>query len=193
MIEPHRPPTKRCSKCGQDKPRAAFFARKKNPDGLEGQCRECRIAARRAWRHSPKGRPKYLAACKRRQINTKYKAKRNARARERYHTEPNYRARILGECLDAERAVARKAVIKRARAKYDAANPEKNRARRATRYAVSTGRIPKASTLPCIRCGKPAQEYHHHRGYDAAHRLDVVPVCKTCHEAIDHGLADPPA
>jgi hypothetical protein len=60
-------------------------------------------------------------------------------------------------------------------------------AHRALRLAVRYGRIPRASTLPCVDCGhvwtpgERRHEYDHHLGYAPEHRLDVQPVCTTCH------------
>jgi hypothetical protein len=39
--------------------------------------------------------------------------------------------------------------------------------------------------LTC-RCGKPAQHYHHHLGYEKKHRLHVIPLCTECHYLADH-------
>jgi len=55
------------------------------------------------------------------------------------------------------------------------------KARKRVGYAVSRGKIPKASTLQC-GCGKQAQHYHHHRGYAPEFWLDVIPVCALCHK-----------
>jgi hypothetical protein len=50
--------------------------------------------------------------------------------------------------------------------------------------AIKTGTLSKASSYTCkasIFCGKQAEHYHHPRGYSEEHRLDVVPVCSSCH------------
>ena len=59
-------------------------------------------------------------------------------------------------------------------------NPEKQNAKKAVRYAVKTGRLAPASACECNDCGKPAQHLHHH-SYEVEHRLDVVPLCASCH------------
>ena len=46
---------------------------------------------------------------------------------------------------------------------------------------TTAGLLPKARTLPCTDCGKPARDYDHYLGYGAAHHLDVQPVCSSCH------------
>lgn len=54
---------------------------------------------------------------------------------------------------------------------------EKILARNAVYAAVLTGRLTKT---PCT-CGAPKVQAHHHRGYDMAHRYDVVWLCIDCH------------
>ena len=49
--------TKCCSICGAEKPRAAFYARRRSPDGLQAHCRECSrrtIDAAEARRRQPR-------------------------------------------------------------------------------------------------------------------------------------------
>ena len=41
--------TKRCYKCGADKPRADFYRDKRSRDGLKFECRPCFYAMSRAW------------------------------------------------------------------------------------------------------------------------------------------------
>lgn len=52
---------------------------------------------------------------------------------------------------------------------------------KAVQDAIRHGDLPKAQALKCAMCGKPAYDYHHHRGYDEAHHLDVIPLCRKCH------------
>jgi hypothetical protein len=66
------------------------------------------------------------------------------------------------------------------RDKYRERYREKNRAREAVR-----DKFPSASTKMCLHCGKQAKDWHHHRGYDRAHRFDVIPLCKKCHAIAD--------
>jgi hypothetical protein len=45
--------------------------------------------------------------------------------------------------------------------------------------------MPRPESLPCSDCGHTGEdrrhEYHHHKGYAAAHHLDVVVLCSLCH------------
>jgi hypothetical protein len=64
--------------------------------------------------------------------------------------------------------------------------PEKYKAHEALTYAVKTGKLPAVQSQKCSVCkNKQAQEYHHHRGYDKEHWLDVIPVCSKCHKILD--------
>lgn len=49
------------------------------------------------------------------------------------------------------------------------------------RLAIESGKLAPAATRVCIRCAKDAAMYHHPRGYDDAHALDVEPYCRSCH------------
>lgn len=40
---------KRCTRCGQEKPRAAFNKEAQNKDGLQGRCRDCAHVVYREW------------------------------------------------------------------------------------------------------------------------------------------------
>jgi hypothetical protein len=56
------------------------------------------------------------------------------------------------------------------------------RARVAVGTAVRRGKLPVVSTMICCVCNEAqAEQWHHHNGYDKAHWLDVVPVCRECH------------
>jgi hypothetical protein len=57
----------------------------------------------------------------------------------------------------------------------------KQRAHDAVRRQVASGAWPAARDVRCADCGGWARIYHHARGYDPAHHLDVVPLCGRCH------------
>lgn len=70
---------------------------------------------------------------------------------------------------------------------YAKSHPDKSSARRAVGDAVKGGKIPPAKMCNCVVCQKPARDYHHYLGYERQHRLDVVPVCRSCHPKLDKG------
>ncbi|MEE9354756.1 MAG: hypothetical protein V3U75_04125 [Methylococcaceae bacterium] len=70
---------------------------------------------------------------------------------------------------------------KRCAKRYRLKFPYKNKANKAVQKAIKDGRLPPPKSLNCS-CNEPAQEYHHHKGYEPKHWLDVVPVCVKCHK-----------
>ncbi len=78
------------------------------------------------------------------------------------------------------------------RAKRTKANTPKQllRARWTVQNAINLGHIPRARVFQCSICAQSqARDYHHHRGYDEAHMLDVIPVCRQCHLVVDKNPA----
>jgi hypothetical protein len=76
--------------------------------------------------------------------------------------------------------LSRKGITDRYRAKY----PGKRKARTAVHNAVAAGKMPCIKTLACD-CGEQAQHYHH-KSYDKANWLNVIPVCNKCHYSLHH-------
>jgi hypothetical protein len=62
------------------------------------------------------------------------------------------------------------------------AHPQQKKARQAVYYAVKVGKLAKS---PCAVCGDVDVQAHHWRGYDKAHRLDVIWLCRECHRTAD--------
>lgn len=79
-----------------------------------------------------------------------------------------------------------KASFKRHKAREMTVHTIRYKARKSVQNAVHRGKMSRPSDCICIFCGEPAIEYHHPT-YAYEHRLDVIPVCKTCHDA----LSDP--
>lgn len=63
-------------------------------------------------------------------------------------------------------------------------HPQQMMAYSALHYAIRSGTIPHPSTLTCGVCNEPAEEYHHHLGYDKKHHFDVIPLCADCHRSM---------
>ena len=70
---------------------------------------------------------------------------------------------------------------KRCAKRYRLKFPYKNKANKAVQRAIKERQLPPPKSLKCS-CGEPAKEYHHHKGYEPEHWLDVVPVCIKCHK-----------
>lgn len=52
--------------------------------------------------------------------------------------------------------------------------------------AVNRGELPAAKSLYCCRCHEQAAHYHH-QSYLPDDRLNVLPLCNSCHRRIDKG------
>ena len=76
-----------------------------------------------------------------------------------------------------------------ARREYVARNREKTNAVRIVRSAVEKGLLPKVSEQKCSYCDNQAKHYHHPRGYDSTHHLDVIQLCVACHNHSHTALA----
>lgn len=162
---------KRCSVCVAVKPRDDFGAHAKSPDGLREACRQCR-AARESPRTIAREAFKYKTdpAVRLRKIRTALKWRAENRDYfERWMDSPERRALARSKSLAHSRTPKGR---------------EQARARDAVRYALSTGKLAK---LPCTRCGSTKSVHgHHHRGYEYAHRLDVIWLCAVCHAREHH-------
>jgi len=146
-----------CTKCGIPKPLGDFQRDTSKKIGYDQPCKECRNKANKErYKNNPE--------------------KHKAAARQWSQVNPTYHAEWTRVNPKKMRVIA-----KRLRIKF----PEKTKARVAVAEAIKLGKLPRAKSLKCVRCGNPAQDYHHHKGYAREHWLDVVPVCKKCHPVIE--------
>jgi hypothetical protein len=165
--------TKVCTRCGVEKSVKEFYKHKYSRNGLRGWCKQCEKEYVAAYQKTDKGKE----------------------TRKRYDQSPKGRANQK-RCDSSPQGIARHSrynTSEKGRAyskKVRKVHPRRAKARDAVNNAVKDDRLPHVSTLLCVRCGKQAEEYHHHKGYDKKHRLDVQPVCIVCHRAIDNGELD---
>lgn len=116
------------------------------------------------------------------------------REREKYHGDPNTRARKRKWAQtkrdkkkhseynkEYAKTKAGKEVQKQGHDKYRASHPERIRAKNMVHRHIRAGHIPHPTTQTCIVCGCQAEHYHH---VDYSQPLDVVPVCTKCHRLI---------
>lgn len=111
------------------------------------------------------------------------KSCRRSIAKEHYHRTPETRSKRIGysrkyQATDKGRITLKKHDQKRAKS-------PKVRARSCVRHMVYTGKIPAARELACAKCNNKANEYHHHKGYERPHHVDVIPLCRPCHRKAD--------
>lgn len=79
-----------------------------------------------------------------------------------------------------------RATQKAGRKKYLALHPKRYKARCLIGNAIQSGKVPRAKTLQCHYCPEQAVQYHHYLGYEPEHWLDIVPVCRKCHQKNFH-------
>lgn len=59
-------------------------------------------------------------------------------------------------------------------------HPEQHRARVAVATEVKFHRMLSIGECSCAKCGAQAEAYHHW-SYEKQYRLDVIPLCRSCH------------
>lgn len=150
---------KRCCKCKEIKHITEFQLNKSNKDGYQKRCKKCRS-------EHLKTHPRFEYLKQWYQDNKDIQIKKNSEYRK---TEKW------------------KIANKKGNEKYVKNNPNKKKAHTLISNSVKLGKIPNIKTLTCSVCkNKQAEHYHHHKGYEEKHWLDVIPVCKVCHNDIHH-------
>jgi len=150
---------KSCSRCNETKPLSEFYKDRSKKDGLTGFCKSCMKTHQRTYRQTERGGAVHLKSVLKYQQTPKGKAK-------------------IAKYLKSPRG---KAVHRKAAAKRKTLHPNQIKARHAVSHAIEAGRLPRPDCFPCYFCQKTSQEYHHHKGYEPEHWLDVVPACIPCH------------
>ena len=151
--------SKRCCSCKQTKPISEFHKNRSKKDGFATGCKSCRIIEITKYRKTEKGKATH------RKESKKYKKTLKGKAiRKRYQQGEKGKA-------------SRKRFVDR--------HPNQLKAKNAVNNAITAGKLPRPDSLLCHYCSilhrKPAQQYHHWKGYEPEHWLDVVPVCLDCH------------
>lgn len=157
--------TKRCFDCKKNKPLTEFHKNHTTKDGYQYDCKDCRNNRSKDYRKTNEGKI-YI-----RKYMRKY---RKTEKRKTYFC--NYK-----------KSESYKSSIKQSRIKTILKMPERYKARSVVGNAVATGKLPSAITLICS-CGEQAEQYHH-PSYEPEHWLDVIPVCRKCHNEL-HLLPD---
>ena len=155
--------TKYCSKCKKTLPLSEFHKTRRNKDGLQIWCKSCQKAYLKDYQQTEKGKA----------VRSKGVAK--------YRQTPKGKAGHRKDSAKYQKTPNGRAVQRKSNAKSKARNPNRIKAESAVHSAIRAGRLPRPDTLLCHYCSKPAQEYHHWKGYEPEHWLDVVPVCIECH------------
>lgn len=139
-----------CSKCKAAKPVSEFSPNKLTPTGYNYICRDCHREYVRAGYQAHKE----STLAKKAEYREENRAKRREDDRSYYlRNKEKFRAKYNREISVASRTV---------------------------QAAVARGELPKVTTMYCVRCMRPAHNYHH-QSYLKSDRLCVVPVCRSCH------------
>lgn len=146
---------KRCRSCGETKPLSEFYVHPQMADGHLNHCKVCKRAYQ-ARRVEEKSRdPEWATA--------EAERHRNKALRQYYDSrrgDPAYLAK--------RREIGRR---------WDARNPEKDRAHTAVGNAVRDGRLHKPDR--CEECGAGGMIHGHHEDYSRP--LEVKWLCPSCH------------
>ncbi len=182
-------PSKQCPRCGETKPLTEFHRNRRNKDGLQSRCKPCHVAG--VVETQRRHRDTFRLRQQRYHQSEKGKESRVKSAR-RYRANPENKAKIKArkqtpEGREAQRRERQSEAYKRSQQRYHerAIAAGISMARAAVGNAIKRGELPRAKTLPCSHCGKPAFSYHHHLGYEREHHLHVIPLCTPCHIAAD--------
>lgn len=146
---------KKCLKCKQYKPFSEFYINQAQKGGFGCWCKLCQSNYQKT-KEGKVARKRYAQSrkgkCNQRKGNQKY--------------------------FKSEKG---KAIHRAKQKKYYANHPKVIKAQRAVNKAIKVGDIPSPKTKLCHYCSKPAQQYHHHKGYEPEYWFDIVPVCVECH------------
>ena len=187
--------SKKCSKCGLDKPRAEFSKCSSNPDGLQYPCKKCQSEAHAKYRNQPNYRAKATVLAriwrqnhpeKQRVAGAKYRTAHPERvkaAKKRWATE-RYDVKYAAECRWAKE------------------NPDKKRAQGQRQYQKYRDKIrarhaawEKANPLKCaLRRHRRRARLHAANGFATETQViarieyygELCYLCGKKWEAIDH-------
>lgn len=172
--------TKKCPKCQTIKSISEFHKCKSTYDGVLCHCKSCR----RAYRQSDRGK----VSEKRYRQSEKGKANNHKAGKKHRKTEKGKitNRKSVRKYQSTEKGkVVRREALKR----FFARNPNQYKAKNAVNNAVRDGKLPRPNTRICHYCPNPAQQYHHWHGYEPEHWLDVIPVCRECHQKCKKKIA----
>lgn len=152
--------SKTCTKCGQTKPLADFYLihTGQRAGHYHAECRQCN-----SLRHA-QYRAAHIEEC---------------RATDRLYYRQNSEEH---KKRSRQWAVRNKSVRRQITNRYKIRHFNEQLARGAVNDAVRRGKFPPARTMVCEGCKEAqAAHWHHHKGYAASVRLDVIALCMDCH------------
>lgn len=162
-----------CNKCHQAKDESEFHKDKSRVDGLAYVCKTCANAY--AKKYQEDNRAEF------RKGGRFYKArpgrKRSPESRRRYKEANREKVNAAARAFAERHAQDLRDNARR----YRHDNRDKYLAAKALQKAIYHKVMPPAKECTCADCGKQATHYHH-ESYAEQDRLNVVPLCGSCHK-----------
>jgi hypothetical protein len=155
--------SKRCFKCGSEKPLSDFYRHSKMADGHLNKCKDCTRADVQGNRAN---RLDYY------------------REYDRRRADLPHRVKMREEYTQTERG---KAATAAGKAALDSRNKDKKRAHLSVKRALFSGAIDKPSSCSCCGASGVRIEGHHP---DYTKPLDVIWLCSPCHKAEHKRMRD---
>jgi hypothetical protein len=190
---------KRCPKCNTVKDATEFGSDKRRNDGLTALCKECRREQNKLYwaenghkyaKGGEKERTHKPETPADRETRKRYVAMNRDRLNERqrkYYQEHKEEHKQYTEATRETRLARRREYCKKNMAKltaqareYAELHPERILAKKAVHEAIRRKQIAPAKKCKCADCGKQAHHLHH-ESYAEEQRLNVIPLCRSCH------------
>ena len=170
-----------CPKCKQILPTSQFYKDKLRLDGLRSWCKDCCAISVKAYHQTEQGKAVSRKAATNYRNTEQGKQKTTAWLKSERGLASNHRrSKKYGQSDHGKKRYRERA------ARSHKLFPMRAKARQAVVNAVRSGKFLSASTNTC-NCGKQAQHWHHHNGYDEPHWFDVVSLCASCHKLLHNG------
>jgi hypothetical protein len=167
-----------CKQCNADLPLACFGKDRREKDGLNRQCRECRNTAQKQWNSHNKDKVKASKQRSYRKNWADYK-----RRRDEWNEKNPTRQKEMHETWRTEHRDQWRTIQKAARRRLIERDPERAKARAAAMHAVGNElRMGRLQRQLCSMCGAKPSHAHHHLGYAPEHWLDITWLCASCHK-----------
>ena len=169
--------SKLCSKCKETKPVTNFYRNKTGHCYYASVCKECEKARSKSPERRTYNKEYLKAYHKRPEVIANWTSKTTRELARKYRATPKRKEHT--KQYEANLNVRKRRAFLSAERRRK--KPAHYRARQFVTNHVQWGKLPRASTLKCIKCNRPANQYHHHKGYAKEYWLDVVPMCQSCH------------
>ncbi len=172
---------KQCRTCKETKTISEFYHRKDSEDGLRNECKSCTKIKMGVYYQKEEVKlhiKEYQTSEKYKTYREEYNATDHSKILQKINRQKPHRKEYNKKYRNSANG---KSVLKKAHAKYCINNPEKRKAKAVIQEEIRLGRLSKANTFPCVKCGQKATEYHHCFGYEPKNWLKVIPLCRQCH------------